>query len=96
MRFMRRTKPNFKYDDKAGNYFPEVRQHTFQQMIPSYSNITRGLARPMWYFSEDFIDRFSDFFSIYHENVVTHFAKKIAYATTPLIAPDVRYYKLPF
>jgi hypothetical protein len=65
-------------------------------MIPSYSNITRGLARPIWYFSEDFIDRFSEFFTEYYSNVVSHFAKKIAFAKTPLLAPDTRYYKLPF
>ncbi len=72
-RLQRATNPIFKIKFKVGNYFKASQQELNLHLVSSKVEITTGLRKPFWHFSDDFLHYFNDFcglFVKYHWNAL--------------------------
>ena len=70
-RLQRALNPIFKVKFKVGNYFKASQQELNLHLVSSKVEITTGLRKPFWQFSDDFLHFFGDFcnfFIKYHWN----------------------------
>lgn len=71
-RYQKFQNPIFRYDYKAGNYFTKSDLSTFPHMFTTASELTGGIRKSSWYFSELFLELFDSNFNNYMNN----FSKK--------------------
>jgi hypothetical protein len=57
-RFQKAANPIFRYDFKVGNYLPDSTKTLNQHMFTTINDITGGIRKPSWFFSEEFFGRF--------------------------------------
>jgi heme/copper-type cytochrome/quinol oxidase subunit 1 len=60
--------PVFKYDYKAGNYFPKLYKETYSYLLSTLSDLTNALRPTVWFhsfvFKNEFLNNFSVFTSV--------------------------------
>jgi heme/copper-type cytochrome/quinol oxidase subunit 1 len=70
-RYQKFQNPVFKADYKSGNYFTKVDLERFPHMINTFIELTGGIRKPSWIFSDVFIEQFNDNFNNYINNFST-------------------------
>ena len=68
-RYQKFSNPVFRYDYKAGNYFPKDDFTLHRHMFVSISEITGGIRKSAWFFSPDFMELFSNSVSNYFDTI---------------------------
>lgn len=64
-RYQKFTNPIFRYDYKAGNYVTKQDKQAFPYLFTTFSEITGGIRKSSWFFSNTFLELFNDSFSNY-------------------------------
>jgi heme/copper-type cytochrome/quinol oxidase subunit 1 len=67
-RYQKFQNPIFKADYKSGNYFTKVDLLRFPHMINTFTELTGGIRKPSWAFSDIFLEQFNLSFDKYIEN----------------------------
>ena len=57
-RFKKNENPVFKYDYKAGDYFPKLNKEAYPHLFSTILNLTSGLRMSPWFFSNGFEEVF--------------------------------------
>ena len=77
-RYQKFQNPIFKADYKSGNYFTKVDLERFPHMITTFTELTGGIRKPSWAFSDIFVEQFNESFNNYMENF-----SKVSTSTSP-------------
>jgi len=64
-RYQRFSNPIFRYDYKAGNYITKQDKEAFPYLFTTMSEITGGVRRSSWFFSNSFLELFNANFTNY-------------------------------
>jgi heme/copper-type cytochrome/quinol oxidase subunit 1 len=64
-RYQKSSNPIFRYDYKAGNYITTTEKEIFTYLFPTISELTGGIRKSSWFFSETFMELFDETFSHY-------------------------------
>jgi len=64
-RYQKFTNPIFRYDYKAGNYITKQDKEAFPYLFTTVSEITGGIRKSSWFFSNTFLELFNSNFSNY-------------------------------
>lgn len=65
-RFQKASNPIFRYDFKVGNYLTDSAKTLNQHLFTTVNDVTGGIRKPSWFFSEEFFNRFQADVSSYH------------------------------
>jgi hypothetical protein len=64
--------PVFRYNYKIGNYFPKVDKVTYPHLFTTISELTGGIRKSAWFFSDTFSELFETSFNTYLNFIFDH------------------------
>jgi hypothetical protein len=64
--------PVFRYNYKIGNYFPKVDKVTYPHLFTTISELTGGIRKSAWFFSDTFSELFETSFTTYLNFIFDH------------------------
>lgn len=64
--------PVFRYNYKVGNYFPKVDKVTYPHLFTTISELTGGIRKSAWFFSDTFSELFETSFNTYLNFIFDH------------------------